>query len=66
MFTGMDLKLQRVRRRITAKALAERGGWKAHSRISQIEALGVVPPDTAERYLAALSTFADVITTDAA
>jgi hypothetical protein len=60
--TGMDLKLRRTRRRVTTIALAERAGWKNRQRVSQIEALAVVPVDTADRYLAALSTFPDVVT----
>lgn len=61
-YTGMSLKLRRTRQRVTTIALAERAGWKNRQRISQIEALAVVPDGTAERYLAALATFPDVIT----
>lgn len=60
--TGMDLKLQRIRRRVTTGALAERAGWKARSRVSQIESLAVVPQDAARKYLDALVTFPDVVT----
>jgi hypothetical protein len=60
--TGMDLKLKRIRRRVTTGDLAARAGWKARSRISQIEALAVVPEETEKRYLEALTTFPDVIT----
>lgn len=63
-FTGMDLKLRRTRKRVTTIALAERAGWKSRQRISQIEALAVVPPDSADKYLGALSTFPDVITSE--
>lgn len=62
MPTGMDLKLQRVRQRVTAKALAERAGWKSHARVSQIESLAIVQPETADRYLSALRTFPEVTT----
>ena len=62
MMTGMDLKLARTRRRVTTISLAERAGWKSRQRISQIEALAVVPDDTASRYLDALRTFPDVVT----
>jgi transcriptional regulator with XRE-family HTH domain len=62
MRTGMDLKLERTRRRVTTIALAERAGWNSRQRISQIEALAVVPNETADRYLAALLTFPDVTT----
>lgn len=62
MNTGMDLKLRRTRRRVTTIALAERAGWKSRQRISQIEALAVVPQETAQRYLDALLTFPDVLT----
>lgn len=55
--TGMDLKVQRIRRRVSTAALAEVAGWKARSRISQIESLAVVPPESARRYLDALETF---------
>jgi transcriptional regulator with XRE-family HTH domain len=60
--TGMDLKVKRIRRRVTTAELAERAGWKARSRVSQIESLAVVPEDAARRYLDALVTFPDVIT----
>jgi hypothetical protein len=60
--TGMDLKLRRTRLRVTTGALANVGGWKSRQRISQIEALAVVPPETADRYLRALATFPDVVT----
>lgn len=63
--TGMDLKVRRTKLRVTTIALAERGGWKSRQRISQIEALAVVPSETAERYLAALATFPDVVNDEA-
>lgn len=62
MHTGMDLKVMRIRRRVTTGDLAERAGWKNRSSVSHIEALAVVPPDAAEKYLAALATFADGVT----
>lgn len=65
-YTGMDLKVRRTRLRVTTIALAERGGWKSRQRISQIEALAVVPPETADRYLTALATFPNVVTSDEA
>jgi hypothetical protein len=58
----MDLKLRRTRKRVTTAALAHRAGWNARSRISQIEAYAIVPPDTADKYLTALATFPDVLT----
>jgi transcriptional regulator with XRE-family HTH domain len=63
--TGMDLKLRRTRKRVTTIALAERAGWKSRQRISQIEALAVVPSVSADRYLEALATFPDVVTPEA-
>lgn len=63
-YTGMDLKLSRTRKRVTTIALAERAGWKSRQRISQIEALAVVPVESADRYIAALATFPDVITSE--
>jgi transcriptional regulator with XRE-family HTH domain len=65
MVTGMDLKLARTRRRVTTGALAERAGWNSRQRISQIEARAVVPEATAKRYLDALATFTDVVTSEA-
>lgn len=62
LISGMDLKVRRTRRRVTTIALAERAGWKNRQRVSQIEALAVVPEDTAQRYLDALATFPDVVT----
>lgn len=62
--TGMDLKLRRTRKRVTTIALAERAGWKSRQRVSQIEALAVVPIESADRYLQALATFPDVVTSD--
>lgn len=62
MNTGMDLKVLRIRRRVTTGRLAERAGWKARSRVSQIESLAFVPDPTAARYLEALATFPDVLT----
>lgn len=62
LHTGMDLKLRRTRLRVTTISLAERAGWKSRQRISQIEALAVVPQETAARYLEALATFPDVVT----
>jgi transcriptional regulator with XRE-family HTH domain len=60
----MALKLLRTERRVTTIALADRGGWKSRQRISQIEALAVVPEEMAERYLTALATFPNVVTPD--
>ena len=56
--TGMDLKLQRVAKRITTIALADRAGWKSRTRVSQIEAQAVVNDAIVRRYLDALETFA--------
>lgn len=58
--SGFDLKVRRMRRKVTQAKLAQRAGWSGHYRVSQIEALAVVPPDTAERYIVALETFPHV------
>lgn len=63
--TGMDLKVQRIRKRVKTIDLARAMG-KNHSRISQIESLAVVTQRTAALYLAALSTFPDVANEEAA
>lgn len=47
--TGLDLKVERVRARVTAKALADTLGV-TRQRVSAIEALGVVHDDLAARY----------------
>lgn len=57
--TGMELKLQRVERRVRVIDLARAMDVK-HSRISQIEAQAQVTQRSAARYLAALATFPDV------
>ena len=57
--TGMDLKLERTRRRVKAMDLANAMGVTS-SRISTIENLAAVTPDAAERYRAALSTLTTV------
>jgi transcriptional regulator with XRE-family HTH domain len=59
--TGLDLKLRRTAARVTQRRLAEQTGWKAQY-VSQVEARAVVPPATADRYVAALAALA----TDAA
>ena len=51
--TGRDLKKKRVAAGVLAYVLAAEMGV-ASSRVSQIEALATVTPDTAARYLAAL------------
>jgi len=56
--SGMDLKVQRTRLRVSATALARAAGWAYHTRVSQIEALEVVPPESLRRYLDALATIA--------
>lgn len=58
MTTGMDLKVERVRARVSATRIAERMGV-VRQRISQIEALAAVPDDTAERYRMALASVTD-------
>jgi hypothetical protein len=62
MITGLDLKLRRIARRVKVIDLAKAMGYAHHSRISQIEGSAVVQPDTAERYMTALSTFPEVAT----
>jgi hypothetical protein len=36
-------------------------GLKTHSRVSQIEAMRIVPSKAAQRYLSALATFPNVV-----
>ena len=57
--TGLDLKLRRVRHRVRVIDLAA-AMEVSHARISQIESLAVVTPQTTQRYLAALATLLDV------
>lgn len=59
MTTGMDLKLERVKARVTAQRLA-RTLDVSRQRISAIEALAVVHEDLASRYRDALLS----VTTD--
>ena len=49
MTSGLDLKVERVRSRITATDLARALGV-SRQRVSQIEALGAVPIDQVSRY----------------
>lgn len=51
--TGMDLKVERIKARVTAVRLAEQMGV-TRQRIAAIEGDAVVTPDTAERYREAL------------
>lgn len=51
--SGIDLKIERVRTRATAKALADQLGV-TRQRVSAIEALGVVNDDLVARYRDAL------------
>lgn len=51
--TGLDLKVERVRARVTAKSLADQLGV-TRQRVSAIEALAVVGDDQATRYRTAL------------
>lgn len=53
MTTGMDLKVERVRARVTAQRLGETLEV-SRQRVSAIEALAVVNPDLADRYREAL------------
>lgn len=53
MTTGMDLKVERVRARVTAQRLADELDV-SRQRISAIEALGVVNDDLAVRFRSAL------------
>lgn len=53
MTTGMDLKLERVRARVTATDLARQMGVTSR-RISNIESLAVVTDAAASRYRDAL------------
>jgi len=54
---GLDLRVERTKRRVTVSELARVMGYKTHSRVSQIEATAVVTQQTAAKYLAALATF---------
>ena len=51
--TGLDLRIARVRARLRAVEIAARMGV-SKQRVSNIEALDVVPDQLAARYLAAL------------
>lgn len=53
MTTGMDLKVERIRARVTIGTLAAEMDL-SRQRISQIEATAVVTPETAQRYRDAL------------
>jgi transcriptional regulator with XRE-family HTH domain len=53
---GIDLKLERTRRRVKVIDLARVMGVQ-HPRVSQIEGSAVVTQKAAAKYLAALSTF---------
>lgn len=55
--TGLDLKLRRTAARVTQIDLGAQMGVRAQ-RVSQIEALAVVRPHLAERYVAALAAIA--------
>lgn len=60
--TGLDLKLRRIAKRVRVMDLAERMGYRNHSRVSHIEASAIVTDEAARRYLDALDTFEDVAT----
>lgn len=51
--TGLDLKVERVRARVTAISIAEAMGV-TRQRVAAIEALAVVSDEAAERYRAAV------------
>ena len=53
----MDLKVRRIKARVTTVDLAAAGGWRSRTRVSQIEAQAVVPEDVVRRYLDALESF---------
>ena len=61
LVTGMDLKLERVARQVTATALAERMGV-SRSYLSQLESRYAVAPDKAKAYRSALATFPTLAT----
>jgi transcriptional regulator with XRE-family HTH domain len=52
--TGMDLKIERIRERVSTKELAAQMNV-VRQRIHQIEALAVVNPDLERRYRDALA-----------
>lgn len=54
--TGIDLKVQRIRRQVTGRALAERMGISTAT-LTRLEQRGAVQPDVAQRYRDALATF---------
>lgn len=54
---GIDLRVERTKRRVTVSDLARVMGYKNHSSISHLERLAVVPQSAAAKYLAALTTF---------
>lgn len=58
--TGLDLKVERIRARVTASKIAREMGV-TRQRVSAIEALAVVPDEAAKRYAEALVS----LTTDA-
>lgn len=55
VYTGLDLKVRRVASRVKGRQLARELGVGA-TRVSAIEALAVVSPELADRYLTALDT----------
>jgi DNA-binding XRE family transcriptional regulator len=59
--TGMDLKVERIRRLVKATDLAERMGI-SRATLNRIEGLAGVKPGTALHYRAALATFPAVAT----
>lgn len=60
-YSGMDLRLARIKADVSQKALAEAMG-KYASHISRLEASRKVKPASAQAYLDALATFATVTT----
>lgn len=56
LLTGMDLKLERVARQVTATALAEKMGV-SRSWLSMLEGRYSVKPEVSSRYLEALASF---------
>lgn len=58
MTTGLDLKIERVRSRLTVRRLARAMGVSGQ-RISQIEGLAVVTAEAESRYREAIRSLTD-------
>lgn len=52
--TGDDLRFLRKQSNLTQTQIAEEAGWAHKTTVSKLEKLAVVPPGSADKYLAAL------------